>query len=339
MNLNVIYDAATQGSAPSAFFSAVTYVFGLFDATFTNNVPVNIEIGYGAFPFDGSTVPPLGESQQANLVFENYSQLRQGVLNERAPGASTLPASSPLGGGLVLGSAQEKALGMIGPSSSLDGWVGIASEASWHQIGGWWSYSAPATPGSNQYYLVGVLEHEITEVMGRASYLDVPNEYGVMDLYRYKGAGLRETGTGGPAYFSTNAGATTLDSWNTQSTGDIGDWAGSAGADAFLAFNPSGQINTMTPTDLALMSWIGWTTRVYFAPGLPANVVYTTTGSNLPGPLAGQFNLELINTGTGSIATASGIRVSPSSRPTPAHSRCCTAIMGSSIPAPVAAIT
>jgi hypothetical protein len=160
---------------------------------------------------------------------------------------------------LVLGSAQEKALGLIGPSSSLDGWVGIASDAALQQIGGSWSYSATATPGSNQYYLVGVLEHEITEVMGRTSYLDVPNEYGVMDLYRYKGAGLRQTGTGSPAYFSTNGGATNLDSWNTQSTGDIGDWAGSAGADAFLAFNPSGQINTMTPTDLTLMSAIGWT--------------------------------------------------------------------------------
>ena len=135
MNLNISYDAATQGSAPSAFFSAVNYVVGLFDATFTNNVTVNIEIGYGAFPFDGSTVPPLGESQQANLVFGNYSQLRQGLLNEGAPGASTLPASSPLGGGLVLGSAQEKALGTIGPSSSLDGWVGIASDATLQQIG------------------------------------------------------------------------------------------------------------------------------------------------------------------------------------------------------------
>ena len=67
MNLNISY-GSTSG-APAAFFSAVNYVVGLFDATFTNNATVNIEIGYGAFPFDGSTVPPLAESQQANLVF------------------------------------------------------------------------------------------------------------------------------------------------------------------------------------------------------------------------------------------------------------------------------
>jgi len=209
----------------------------------------------------------------------------------------------------VLGSAQERALGLIGAGSALDGWVGVASDASLQQqIGGSWSYGATAIPGNNQYYLVGTLEHEITEVMGRTSYLTVPNEYGVMDLYRYKAPGVRQAGTGGPAYFSTNGGATNLDNWNTQSSGDIGDWAGSAGADAFLAFNPSGQINGMTPTDLTLMSAIGWTTRTYFAPGLPLNLVYTATGSNLPAPMAGQFNLELFNngTGTGSIATAPG---------------------------------
>ena len=55
MNLNISY-GSTSG-APAAFFSAVNYVVGLFDATFTNNATVNIEIGYGAFPFDGSTVP------------------------------------------------------------------------------------------------------------------------------------------------------------------------------------------------------------------------------------------------------------------------------------------
>ena len=65
MNLNISY-GSTSG-APAAFFSAVNYVVGLFDATFTNNATVNIEIGYGAFPFDGSTVPPLGSPWRRSL--------------------------------------------------------------------------------------------------------------------------------------------------------------------------------------------------------------------------------------------------------------------------------
>jgi len=336
MNLNISY-GSTSG-VPSAFFTAVNYVVGLFDATFTSNVTVNIEVGYGTFPFDGSTVPPLAESEQNNLAFGNYAQVRQALLSQGAPGATTLPATAPLSGGLVLGSAQERALGLIGAGSALDGWVGVASDASLQQqIGGSWSYGATAIPGNNQYYLVGTLEHEITEVMGRTSYLTVPNEYGVMDLYRYKAPGVRQAGTGGPAYFSTNGGATNLDNWNTQSSGDIGDWAGSAGADAFLAFNPSGQINGMTPTDLTLMSAIGWTTRTYFAPGLPLNLVYTATGSNLPAPMAGQFNLELFNNGTAPVRAASQprrvIRALRSFPPTVAPLACCMAITVSSIPA------
>jgi hypothetical protein len=69
MNLSISYDAATRGSAPSAFFSAVNYVVSLF-ATFTNNATVNIEIGYGAFPYDSSTVPPLAESTGSRRQFK-----------------------------------------------------------------------------------------------------------------------------------------------------------------------------------------------------------------------------------------------------------------------------
>jgi hypothetical protein len=260
MNLNITYDSHTLSTAPAAFFSAVAYVVSALDANFTNNVTVNIEIGYGNFPYDNSTVPALGESEQNGLTWGNYSQVRQALTNEGAPGSSTLPVTSPLSGSLVLSSAQEKALGLIGPSNALDGWVGIASDATLSQIGGSWSYSPTAVPGVNQYYLVGVLEHEISEVLGRTSYLDVRGEYGVMDLYRYRSPGIHQAGTGSPAYFSTDNGATNIDNWNTLSGGDIGDWANSAGADAFAAFSPPGQINGFTTADFTEMRALGWTT-------------------------------------------------------------------------------
>ena len=47
---------------------------------------------------------------------------------------------------------------------------------------------------------------------------------------------------------------------------------------------------------------------MFFAPGQPVHLVTSTTGTNLPAPVAGQFNLELIinATGTGSYAIAPG---------------------------------
>ena len=68
MNLNISH-GLTSG-APAAFYSAVNYVVGLFDATFTNNATVNIGIGYGAFPYDGSTVPPRAESAGSRWQFK-----------------------------------------------------------------------------------------------------------------------------------------------------------------------------------------------------------------------------------------------------------------------------
>lgn len=256
MNLNISYDANTLKNAPSAFFTDVNYVTNLFDTTFTNNATVNIEIGYGSFPYDNSVVPALGESVRNNVAFASYSQTLQQLRKEGTPGILTLPATAPIGGSLVMASAQEKALGLIGASTSLDGWVGIASDATvQQQTGDSWSFGPTATPGPNQFYIVGTLEHEISEVMGRVSYLNVPGEYGVMDLYRYAAPNVHTEGAG---YFSINGGTTNLDNWNTISPGDIGDWAASAGADSFDAFSNPGVINGLTATDITLMQALGW---------------------------------------------------------------------------------
>jgi hypothetical protein len=271
MQINVTYDANTLTNAPSEFYTAVNYVVALFDATFTNSASINIEVGYGDFPYDGSALTSdLGESQQSNVASASYSQVTQALVSDGASGASTLPSSSPIKGTLELGSAQEKALGLIGSSSALDGWVGIASDSELEELtGDGWSFSATATPAADQYYLVGVIEHEFSEVMGRTSYLDTRGEYGILDLYRYAGPGIRKTSTGDPAYFSIDSGDTNLDSFNDSSiaVGDLGDWAPNAGpsgvfqyagADAFDNNSLPGQINGLSSTDLTVMEALGW---------------------------------------------------------------------------------
>ncbi len=273
MNLNISYSSNTLTNAPAAFFSAVNYVVNAFDSLFTNNVTVNVQIGYGTFPLDNSIVPALGESEQNHVTAIGYTQVVQHLLNEAAPGSGTLSASSPISGVLIMGSAQEKALGLLGASSSLDGWVGIASDATlMQQTGGSWSFSPTAVPGPNQYYLVGVLEHEITEVMGRSSYLDQPGQYGVMDLYRFAAPGVHQTGTGNPAYFSLDGGITNLGTFNNSqlAAGDLGDWAANVGADAFLNALPTGQIDGLSTADITLMQALGWTGSA--SPSSPSSV-------------------------------------------------------------------
>ena len=277
MQINVIYDQS-QSSLPAGFVSAVNYVVNYFDTTFTNNVTVNIDLGYGEIAGQSLGSGALGESETFFDSF-GYSQVVN-ALKANQPSATqqsayaTLPGSSPLGGGtLWVATAEEKALGLFtGNSSAIDGYVGFSNSYPF-------DYSTSAVSG--QYYFDGVVAHEFSEVLGRDSLLGEglggTTSYSVMDLFRYSAAGTRQLGTGGPAYFSINNGATNLDSWNTDPNGDLGDWAASAGADSYLAFSPTGQQDWITQPDLTLMNVLGWDMG---PPALPPVV----TTSNLTEP-------------------------------------------------------
>ena len=273
MNIIVIYGQGAVGNAaPAGFYSAVNYVTNYYDTLFTNNVTININVSYGSIldPYTNTyshlSSGDLGESYENSEAPTNYASARNVLLSEDAPGASTLPPSSPDAGSLYMGSAEAKALGFLGASSALDGSVGISANTAW-------DFTPNTTPTANQYYLVGALEHEISEVMGRVSDLDTPGEYTVADLYRYSAPGVRDLATGGKgstAYFSIDNGTTNLGSWNNQiSNGDLADWypqgPAPAGNDAYNNYNNSGVINVVSPVDITLMEALGWTSS-YVAP-------------------------------------------------------------------------
>lgn len=255
MNLNISFDQPL-GSLPSGLVAAVNYVVNYFDTLFTNNVTVNIHLGYGEIEGSPLSAGAIGESQ-ANFASVSYTQAVGALASTGQLGSTTLPVSSPFAAGtLWLTTAQERALGLLPANSAeIDGWVGISNTAPF-------SYAANVTPGPSEHYLIGVLEHEFTEVMGRLSFigshLGATQSYSLMDLYRFSAPGALQTGTGTPAYFSIDNGTTNLDNWNTKFGGDLGDWAASAGSDAFLAFSQPGVIENVSGPDLTLMNTIGW---------------------------------------------------------------------------------
>ena len=260
MEINVTFDQSI-GSLPTGFVSAIDYVVNYLDQAFSNPVVVNIDVGYGEIANQSLGSGALGGSE-AYIDPVSYSTTVSALKNNEPSTSqqsaySTLPANSPVGGGtLWLTTAQEKALGLLTANDpSVDGYVGFSSSYSFY-------YGTSGQPASNQYYFLGVAFHEFTEVMGRASYLGDgiagTTSYSLMDLFRYSAAGTRQLGTGAPAYFSIDQGTTDLDNWNTNPAGDTGDWAASAGNDAFLAFSSPGKINSVTATDLLLMNVLGW---------------------------------------------------------------------------------
>ena len=108
-----------------------------------------------------------------------------------------------------LATAQAKALGLAGASSSIDGYAGFSDVYPF-------AYDPNNRAVSGEYDFIGVVEHEFTEDMGRIDLFGdniggTPNSYSLLDLYHYTSPGVH-TYTGATAnYFSVDGGKTNLD--------------------------------------------------------------------------------------------------------------------------------
>ena len=160
---------------------------------------------------------------------------------------------------------------------------GIAPQISntWSQCGGLTGIACITlgTGELGQPGLLGVVQHEIDEVLGTSS--NLPNGGGTRpanpsaaDLFRYSAPGVRSFAlntsktvpcTGTPtAYFSVNGGNTNLSNYNNcNNGGDYGDWGGGANTPAIQvqdAFgNPSNFTSlTLAAPEVALLEAVGY---------------------------------------------------------------------------------
>jgi FG-GAP-like repeat len=268
MIINVTYDSSVN-NAPAGFVASFNAVVQYFETHFNNPITININVGYGEV--DGMSLSPgaLGESfTQFNSY--TYSAIRAALMGNASSAAQisaagTLPASDPTPGGngnYKVAFAEAKALGLMGASSATDGWVGFATTSSA-------SFTYNTTNGGSvapgTYDFFGVAAHEITEVLGRELFVGNdhgqgigPNSYTPLDLFHYSSNGVRDFLGTTAGYFSFDGGATDVDNFNTDPNGDFGDWAASAGNDAFLAFSGSGHANLVTQADINEMNVLGY---------------------------------------------------------------------------------
>jgi hypothetical protein len=228
--------------------------------TFTDNVTVNIAVGFGEVAGQTLASGALGESL-TYFTSTTYSRLTSALKADALTtddhnSAASLPASDPTGGGhYFLTTANAKALGLYG-GSGLDGYVGFSKTAAM-------DYDASNGVSAGTYDFFGVVAHEFSEIMGRELLTgetlgSTAKSFTALDLFHYVSAGVRTFSGATAGYFSTNGGATHLQSFNTNSHGDFGDWSSTAGADAFDAFSSGGVVNKITAGDLAALDVIGW---------------------------------------------------------------------------------
>ena len=287
MQINVTYVVDPNvAPPPAAFFTTVQYAVDILDAAFTNDVTMDVVVGWNLFK--GHHVAGTGDDG-INLytpLTYSYSDIKAALFASATSPAqqaayATLPAGDPSGGlPFELPSAEARALGLPIPvgTNTTDSWVGVNPNVNW-------SYDPSHAPGPGQVDLVGLIEHEITESMGRNSYLGTVSPdtglaaFGIEDLFRYSASGVRELLPGAPAstgYFSIDDGATKLGVWNNDANaGDLGDWNtvpdyGGPGPHGQDSFDNNGAVHIyqpLTQTDLTLMQILGWD------PSAPQNIV------------------------------------------------------------------
>jgi hypothetical protein len=261
MNIIAEYDSSAN-NAPSGFKAAVQAAINYYDQLILNPITVKIVFSYGEIEGQSLDSDALGESS-TNGNIETFSLLKSQLTTAATSQAEitavgTLPATDPTGGARFWVSDTEAKVFGVGSEPGFtdpeDGFVGLSSTYSF-------SYDPTNRAVSGEFDAIGVLEHEISEALGRVGYLgtgsfDGYNLYGPIDLYRYSSPGVRDLNYQG-AYFSYN-GQTMLSPFNDPNDGaDVADWAESVYGDSY-GYGSQGQAGVVTPTDALVMETLGF---------------------------------------------------------------------------------
>ena len=287
MVINITYDASVTNLAnPALVQPAVAAAVQFFQNQYTNPITVNIIVAFD--PAVG-----LGQSQ-FSLISQNYSQLTNALVSRRASAAdfssvASLPANDPIGPGTTwyVPRAEVKALGItgvgVGANDAVnDGDVSFAPPTSTS-----YTFDPANRAVAGKIDFIGVVEHEISEVLGRAYLLNYGiSGYAPYDLFRFTNNAARSFDiNANNAYFSVNNGATPQKYFYTDvNTGDIQDWTSSTPADAFDAYVTSGKQLVISSADILALDILG-----YNSPGVTPPAL---TGTRLAN---GTFRISFAN--------------------------------------------
>jgi len=262
LTFTVNFDTSvTTNSNAANIESAFNAATGFYASTYTDPINITLNVGWGFLGSTGTPVSPgaLGESSTFIDTGLTYAQVRNALIADAkspddAIAVSSLPAADPTGGkSELMAVAEGRAIGLSATGPGRDADVGFDSTASW-AFG-----PNRAVPG--EYDLIGVAEHEIAETMGRFADLGTFfNSLSPLDLFRYTGPGTRQLTAPASApcgFFSIDGGTTSINSFNCDNGGDLGDWAG-ATVDSYNAFATLGVELPVSAGDIREMDVLGY---------------------------------------------------------------------------------
>ena len=281
MNIVIAYDnSASTNAAPAGFQQAVQAAVNYLDNLIADPITVKIVFSYGELQNQAFGPNTLGESQ-GNGYFVSYAQMVQ-ALAATASSADditsvlSLPSDPTAGTQIFLSDAQAKALGFGSNPHFIDPEDGFVALTNSYKL----TYDPNNRAVSGAYDAVGILEHEITEVLGRTGGLgrETFNNtafYTPLDMFRYSAPGVHSFSFTS-ASFSVD-GSSLLYTFNDPNNGgDIGDWASGLAGDSFGS-GYLGMASQVSSTDTRLMDLLGYKLSTTSVPTL------TMTGAQFIG--------------------------------------------------------
>ncbi len=285
LTIDAVFDSSVtelQASDPTlyaAYTGAIDTAVRYYESLIVNPITITINFGWGEE--DGrAIVGGVGQSRPSAVEPVPYAELYAAVAADfttsavQAAALASLPASDPTdgAGAFYVTPAQAAALGLdLGAAPATAGYVGLDSSLSY-------AFAQSGVAGSGSNDAVAVLEHEISEVMGRVdygglvSYPGAPANYSLLDMFRYTASAAGVAGgrdqpfaagysAGADSYFSYNGRTVTLEyDTPTEVAGgdDIGDWSNAVRGDAYDGEAIPGVVEAISTADLDELNVLGY---------------------------------------------------------------------------------
>ncbi len=273
LQFDLIWDSSVA-NAPRGFVQAIVDAAKTYSTLFSNKEVIAINVGYGEIAGTPMAPNALGESESFGYLTD-YTTVTTALEGD---GFRFSAANEPTTGQFFITSADAKTLGLVDPTSGLDGFMGFSDLSG---TGFSWNISNTKGPnssiGPNQFDLEAAAEHEISEVMGRlglegTAVVNSQPIYTPLDLFNYQSRGVLGLSANG-GYFSVNDGRTNLGNYNNAAVngGDIADWASNTSTtqsntlglskrsqDAYDAFTFPGENGQLSLSDIVEDAALGY---------------------------------------------------------------------------------